>query len=97
MEHINASQDTYIIFAWRSGAGIIQHPNNQRGPAWENVVSSPVAVARDEYNNGFALLGVLFLLAWMAIVPYARARALEANGKNLALFHRVRPIDELNI
>ena len=93
---INASQDTSIIFAWRSGPVIIHHPNSQRGPAWESVVSGPVAVARDESENDFTLLSVLFLLVWMAITSYARARALEANGKNVSLFHRVRPIDDLN-
>ena len=96
VEDINASQDTPIIFAWRSGPGIIQHPNSQRGPAWENVVSGPIAVARDEPENDFTLLSMLLLLVWMAITHYSRARALEANGKNLSLFHRVRPIDELN-
>ncbi|CAM9507214.1 unnamed protein product, partial [Ascophyllum nodosum] len=70
LEDINASEDTPVIFAWRSGPGIVQHPNSQRGAAMVNFVNGSVDVVCDDPNHYFALHGALLLLVWMFVAPY---------------------------
>lgn len=67
---IDTSDDTSIIYAWRSGPGIQQHPNSQRGAATVNFVDGTVAATCEEAEDYFALHGALLLLAWMLVAPY---------------------------
>ncbi|CBN77793.1 hypothetical protein Esi_0069_0062 [Ectocarpus siliculosus] len=70
-DDIYPSQDTSIIYAWRSGDGIGKHPNSQRGAAQINLKDGSVADEQcSDSSEYYSLHGALLLVAWMRIAPY---------------------------
>lgn len=69
-DDIEMAEDTNIVYAWRAGAAVSQHPNSQRGSAEVNFVDGTVAATCDDAHDYFALHGALLLVAWMVIAPY---------------------------
>lgn len=67
--------DTLIIFAYREGEGIGQHPNANRGAATVNFATGTVETVCTD-NEFITLHGALMLIAWMVLAPvgiyYAR-------------------------
>ncbi|CAN0021059.1 unnamed protein product [Ectocarpus fasciculatus] len=70
-DDIYLSQDTSIIYSWRSGEGIGKHPNSQRGAAQVNFQDGSVADEQcSDSGEYYSLHGALLLVAWMIIAPY---------------------------
>ncbi|CBN76582.1 peroxinectin precursor [Ectocarpus siliculosus] len=70
-DDIYLSQDTSIIYSWRSGDGIGKHPNSQRGAAQVNFQDGSVADEQcSDSAEYYSLHGALLLVAWMIIAPY---------------------------
>ena len=69
-DDIAAGKDTPVIFAWRSGEGIGQHPNSQRGNAIVNFVLVEVYPSCDNSREYYALHGALLLFVWLVVAPY---------------------------
>lgn len=67
-QDIDNAVDTLIIYAYREGEGIGQHPNGNRGAATVNFATGNVEAECDD--NDFVLLhGALMLVAWMVLAP----------------------------
>lgn len=67
--------ETFIIYAWRSGPGLDQHRTSQRGSAMVNLGTGDVRDYCDNSNDFYALHGALILLAWMIVAPYGLYQA----------------------
>lgn len=74
-DDIDASVFTEVIFSWRSGEGLGQHPNSQRGSAEVNFVDGTVVIECDESSDYYAFHGALLLMAWMLVAPYGLYQA----------------------
>ncbi|CAN0421524.1 unnamed protein product [Ectocarpus sp. 12 AP-2014] len=77
---IDNAADTLVIYAYREGEGIGQHPNGNRGAATVNFATGNVEAECDD--DDFVLLhGALMLVAWMVLAPlgiyYVRYRKGE--------------------
>lgn len=60
---------TQVIFSFREGAGVGQHPNANRGASTVNFVTGDVDNECNE-NNFATLHGCLMLIAWMMLAPW---------------------------
>ncbi|CAM9782649.1 unnamed protein product, partial [Ectocarpus sp. 12 AP-2014] len=81
-DDIYLSQDTSIIYSWRSGEGIGKHPNSQRGAAQVNFQDGSVADEQcSDSGEYYSLHGALLLVAWMIIAPYGIYQARYRKGK----------------
>lgn len=69
-DDLASGEDTPIIYAWRPGAGLQQHPNTKRGDALLNFQDGTVTQNCDSSTEYYALHGALLLVAWMIIAPY---------------------------
>lgn len=67
--------DTSVIYAFKEGSGVGQHPNSNRGAAVLNFVTESVE-SQLEATNFVSLHGALLLVAWLLVAPiglyYAR-------------------------
>lgn len=70
LDDLDESALTNIIFAWRSGEGVQQHPTTQRGTTSVNFLTGDSCSVCLESNDFYALHGALILLAWMVVAPY---------------------------
>ncbi|CAB1101232.1 unnamed protein product [Ectocarpus sp. CCAP 1310/34] len=81
-EDIENEVDTLVIYAFKKGEGVGQHPNTNRGAATINFVTGDVDTHCDGETNFVSLHGALMLIAWMLIAPwgiyYARYRKGDA-------------------
>ncbi|CBJ27734.1 peroxidase [Ectocarpus siliculosus] len=81
-EDIENEEDTLVIYAFKKGEGVGQHPNTNRGAATINFVTGDVDTQCDGETNFVSLHGALMLIAWMLIAPwgiyYARYRKGDA-------------------
>lgn len=68
-------EETPIIFAWRSGQGIGQHRNSERGASKVNLRSGDYFDSCDNSNDFYALHGALLLVAWLMVAPYGLYQA----------------------
>lgn len=69
MQDIKNEIDTEVIFAYREGAGVGQHPNANRGASTINFATGEVDNLCVE-NNFVSLHGALMLIAWMVLAPW---------------------------
>ncbi|CAM9558139.1 unnamed protein product [Pylaiella littoralis] len=82
---IDAGRDTYVIFAYREGEGIGQHPNANRGAATVNFATGNVEVSCDD--NDFLLVhGSLMLVAWMVLAPMGIYYVRYRKGESITWF-----------
>eukprot|EP00752_Nemacystus_decipiens_P001683 g1633.t1 len=74
---IDQALTTLVIYAYREGEGIGQHPNANRGAATINFATGQVETVCED-NEFITLHGALMLIAWMVLAPvgiyYARYR-----------------------
>jgi len=62
--------ETEVIFSFKSGAGVAQHPSSNRGASTVNFATGE-AESADECHENFAKLhGAFMLFAWMVLVPW---------------------------
>eukprot|EP00752_Nemacystus_decipiens_P002581 g2416.t2 len=61
--------ETAVIFSFREGAGVGQHPNANRGASTVNFATGDVENLCNE-NNFATLHGALMLIAWMVLAPW---------------------------
>ena len=59
-----------MIFSFKTGEGVGQHPNTHRGAATVNFVTGDVETQCDGDTNFVSLHGALMLIAWMLIAPF---------------------------
>lgn len=75
VQDIDSQRDTLVIYAFREGEGIGQHPNANRGAATVNFATGNVENECAD-NEFITLHGALMLIAWMLLAPagiyYAR-------------------------
>lgn len=75
VQDIDNALDTLVIYAYREGEGIGQHPNANRGAATINFATGTVETVCTD-NEFITLHGALMLIAWMVLAPvgiyYAR-------------------------
>lgn len=57
-----------VIYSFREGAGVGQHPNANRGAATVNFVTGDVETECDD-NDFVSLHGALMLIAWLILAP----------------------------
>ena len=69
-QDIADSADTEIIFSFKSGAGVAQHPNANRGASTLNFLTGDVDIDYDCNENFATLHGALMLVAWMVLAPW---------------------------
>lgn len=66
----SVDKKTDVIYAFREGAGVGQHPNTNRGAATVNFATGDT---EDETacsdDNFVSLHGALMLIAWMLLAP----------------------------
>eukprot|EP00903_Cladosiphon_okamuranus_P015565 g14370.t1 len=74
---IDSGATTQVIYAFREGVGIGQHPNTNRGAASVNFDTGATEVVCED-NEFITLHGALMLIAWILLAPcgiyYARYR-----------------------
>ena len=58
-----------MIYAFRKGAGLGQHPNANRGAAAVNFATGDVETECDDNLMFVSLHGALMLVAWLLIAP----------------------------
>eukprot|EP00904_Undaria_pinnatifida_P011388 jgi/Undpi1/737/HiC_scaffold_10.g04201.m1 len=78
---VYGSDDTPVIYAWRSGEGIGKHPNGQRGDALVNFADATASSTCDDSTEYFGLHGALLLCVWMLIAPYGIYQARYRKGQ----------------
>lgn len=66
-QDIDNEDDTLIIYAYKRGAGVGQHPNTSRGSATINFITGDVDIKCDGDSDFVSLHGALMLIAWMLI------------------------------
>ncbi|CAM9534507.1 unnamed protein product [Ascophyllum nodosum] len=67
-QDISDSVDTEVIYSFREGPGVGQHPNANRGAATVNFATANVESVCDD-NDFVSLHGALMLIAWLLIAP----------------------------
>ena len=76
MQDFDNEVDTLVIYAFKAGGGVSQHPNSNRGSASVNFATGNVETECEGDTNFVSLHGALMLIAWMLIAPigiyYAR-------------------------
>lgn len=68
-QDIDREHDTKVIYSFKTGAGVGQHPNTHRGAATVNFATGDVETKCDGETNFVSLHGALMLIAWMLIAP----------------------------
>ncbi|CAM9611990.1 unnamed protein product, partial [Ascophyllum nodosum] len=68
-QDIDGGVDTNVIYAFRKGAGLGQHPNANRGAAAVNFATGDVETECDDNLMFVSLHGALMLVAWLLIAP----------------------------
>ncbi|CAN0025142.1 unnamed protein product, partial [Ectocarpus sp. 6 AP-2014] len=66
---LDNEEDTEVIYSFREGAGVGQHPNANRGASTVNFATGDVDNECDE-NNFVSIHGALMLIAWMVLAPW---------------------------
>ncbi|CAN0184392.1 unnamed protein product, partial [Scytosiphon promiscuus] len=61
--------DTDVVYSFREGAGVGQHPNANRGASTVNFATGDVEIVCSE-DNFVSLHGALMLIAWMILAPW---------------------------
>lgn len=74
-QDIAKGSKTPLIYSWRSGEGIGQHPNTQRGASNVDWNTGEFDGECDDSHEFYALHGALILLAWMVVAPYGLYQA----------------------
>lgn len=108
VQDIDASLATLVIYAYRAGDGIGQHPNANRGAAAVNFATGTVETVCSD-NEFITLHGALMLIAWMILAPFgiyyarsggggclcrARARHLRGFGRFGRFGRRIRVVKD---
>ncbi|CAM9989598.1 unnamed protein product, partial [Ascophyllum nodosum] len=60
---------TYVIFAYREGAGVGQHANFNRGASTVNFVKGTSTTVCEDESDFYLVHGALILFAWLALLP----------------------------
>lgn len=69
-QDIDNAAETLVIYAYRQGTGVGQHPNSNRGASTVNFATGDAESECDDDHDEFVSLhGALMLIAWMALAP----------------------------
>lgn len=68
-QDIENEADTFVIYSFKKGEAVGQHPNTNRGVATMNFVTGDVDALCEETTSFISLHGALMLIAWMIIAP----------------------------
>lgn len=66
---IDDEVETSVIYSFREGEGVGQHPNANRGSATVNFATGETEVECDDQKHFVSLHGALMLIAWMLCAP----------------------------
>lgn len=61
--------DTPVVFSYREGVGVGQHPNSNRGASTVNFATGAVEISCENSRRFASLHGALMLIAWMFVAP----------------------------
>eukprot|EP00904_Undaria_pinnatifida_P011027 jgi/Undpi1/7054/HiC_scaffold_21.g09528.m1 len=79
---LDLERDTMVIYSYKEGAGVGQHPNANRGASSINFATGSSEAHCEDTDNFESLHGALMLIAWMILAPvgiyYIRYRKGEA-------------------
>lgn len=73
--------DTLVVFCYREGAGVGQHPNGNRGASTVNFATGAAEPKCEDKRRFASLHGALMLVAWMFVAPAGIYYIRCANGK----------------
>lgn len=62
--------ETEVIYAFRGGSGVGQHPSANRGSSTINFALGTVENNCDDSSDFILLHGTLMLIAWMIVAPF---------------------------
>lgn len=70
MQDIGSGADTLVIYSFKKGEGVGQHPNTNRGSATVNFLTGDVETVCEGETNFVSLHGALMLIAWLLVAPF---------------------------